>query len=607
VSLPSLTKEFLGYSVDSWGLNASGFSYVVLPDDITKKNLETRLVDFAHKYLTEGDTKQKYLLQSLEDIHFDNRFNDEAVEKSTLITLAILGAFILTIACINFINLATALAIKKSKEIGVRKTLGAVRQQLTVYFLGETFVITLLAVLLALGVVEWTLPLVNNFTGKQMPESLLGHPGLLAFIFMLLITVTLLSGLYPGLILSRFNPVDVLKNKITGQGTSGSLVRKALVVFQFLIAQALIIGTLIVSDQMSFFRNKPLGFTKDAVINVSMPEHKEATLRALTSRLQLNPEILSVSYSIGAPVSNNHVNSGYRLTDAPRDRVYDVEIKMADIHYGETYGLELVAGRWITEAEERLSSDELPEEDQHYAVIVNEFAVRQLGFKNPDEIIGKHVTLGLNDIDAPVVGVVKDFHTASLHKSIGPVVIVNFPYFYYDAGIKVSTSNLSETLAFIEKSWNEVYPDYYFQYTFLDQHVASRYKQEERTFTLFKILSALSIFIGCLGLYGLISFMANQKLKEVGIRKVMGASVTSIILLFSKEFIKLILIAFIIAAPLSWYFMRQWLQSFQYHINIQWWVFAIGIATTMFISLATVSYRAIRAAIINPVTTLRSE
>lgn len=607
VSMPSFTKEFFGFPIDRWGMHASAYSYVVLPESMNKQSLESRFDGFIDKYIEGNDKREKYFLQPLNEVHFDNRYNPNAVEKSNLVMLAVLGVFILSIACVNFINLATALAIKKSKEIGVRKTLGAVRGQLTAYFLGETFIITLLAVLLSLAVVEWTLPMVNNFVGKRLPATLLSDSGLLVFIFALLILVTLLSGLYPGLILSKFNPVDVLKNKISGQGTSGAFVRKALVIFQFLIAQALIIGTLVVSDQMEFFRNKPLGFTKDAVINVSMPQHKEQTLRAFTSRLQSNPAIQSISYSVGAPVSSNSIGSGYRLSDAPKTEVYDVNLKVADRHYGETYGLELVAGRWITEAEEKMASEEIEADQQKYVLIVNEFAAKQLGFKNPEDIIGKYVRIGLSDIEAPVVGVIKDFHISSLHKGIMPVVIVNFPHFYYDAGIKVSTTNLKETLAFIEDAWNELNPDYYFQYTFLDEYVASLYKQEERTFALFKIFSGLSIFIGCLGLYGLISFMANQKLKEVGIRKVMGASVASIIILFSKEFIKLIIIAFLIAAPLSGYFMSEWLTGFEYHIDIHWSAFVIGIAVTMVISLTTVSYRAIRAAIINPVATLRSE
>lgn len=606
VSRPSLHQDFVGFPIDHWGVNASGYSFIVVPESMTASQIESRFPDFAKKYHHERDRDTRYLLQPLATIHFATDYNDEAVEKSELVVLALLGLFILSLACINFINLATALAVKKSKEIGIRKTLGAVRTQLTVYFLAETFVLTMISLLLSLGLVEWILPWLNFFLEKQLDLSLFSDHGLLLFLCATVFFVTILSGLYPGIILSGYSPVVVLKNKLATQGSSGTSVRKFLVVFQFLIAQALIIGTLVVGDQMQFFKNKPLGFNKEAIVNVSMPEHPASLLETFRSRLEANPNVEKISYSIGAPVTENGLGTNFSLVDGSVDATYAVNVKLADIHYATTYGLQLVAGRWMTESEERLASDTVMKNNQ-YVFVINESAVRQLGFENPDEILNKKLRIGLNSIEAPVVGVVKDFHTTSMRETINPVIIVNFPYFYYDAGIKINTENVSETLAFIEKTWNDLNPNYYFEYSFLDEHLETLYRQEQRTFVVFKIFSGIAIFIACLGLYGLISFMANQKLKEVGIRKVMGASVPSIVLLFSKEFVKLIVVAFLIAAPVAWYCMDQWLNTFAYHIQVQWSVFVIGILSTLTIALLTVGYRAVKAAITNPVNTLRTE
>jgi putative ABC transport system permease protein len=267
----------------------------------------------------------------------------------------------------------------------------------------------------------------------------------------------------------------------------------------------------------------------------------------------------------------------------------------------------MAAGRWFTESEERSILQAEDPWTANYTYIINEAGARRLGFTNPSDIVGKKITTGINDINAEVIGLVRDFHTTSLHEAIDPVIMIILPQFYYEAGIKVTTKDLTNVIAFIERHWLEVYPEYDFTYQFLDDQVAKLYERDARTFTLFKVFAGISIFIGCLGLYGLISFMASQKLKEVGIRKVMGASVASIMILFSKEFVKLILISFCIATPLAYYFMNQWLEGFAYHISIPWTVYVVGVVSTLFIALLTVSYRSAEAARSNPADTLRTE
>ena len=424
----------------------------------------------------------------------------------------------------------------------------------------------------------------------------------------LILFTTVLAGYYPAVVLSKYNPTSVLKNRFLVHKSSETSVRKVLVVFQFLIAQVLLIGTLIVAEQMSYARNKPLGFDKDAIVDIPIPNTKPELQESLRSRLQVNPSIKSLSFASGAPISRNDIHTDFFLTEATEESgKFNIDFIPVDRHYLTTYNIQLIAGRWFTEGDEKLANIKLDFEDQKFTYILNESAVRRLGFQDPQEIVGKFVTTGFGGINAEVIGVVSDFHVASLHEEITPVVFTIVPAFYYNAGIKISPDRLRETISFIEDNWKQTYTDEYFEYEFLDDHLASLYKNDEKTFMLFKIFAGVSIFIGCLGLYGLISFVANQKQKEVGIRKVMGASVSSIIFLFTKDFVRLIIIAFLIAVPLTWYAMDQWLQGFAYSIDISWTIFLAGFVTTVIIVLSTIIYRSLRAASVNPAITLRSE
>ena len=612
VSMPSFTEAFFGWPVSSWGLTSSGYSYMVLPEGVSPESINERFPEFVDKYYNEEErARQNYRLQPLRDVHFDTRYagtpsDSGNVDLTQLVIMGVLGVFILIIACINYINLATALAVRKSREIGIRKTLGAKRSQLAAYFLSETFLLTVIAVVISLGLAEWLLPWLRGFVEKEIYLDLFSSPALLVFLILLIGAATLFSGFYPAVILSGFDPAAVLKNKITTQG-GGSFVRRLLVVLQFFIAQVMIIGTLIVSDQMNYFTTRPLGFSRDAVVNVPLPANDDHLLDEFRTRLQSNSNIRNVSFARGAPTAGSNIGTGYYLPQEGPSSSRRVGIKTVDYHYLDTYKLNLIAGRWFNEGEEQRAADTTLAKEDRYVFVVNEAAVRGLGFASPEEILGKRITLGLDDITAPVVGVVEDFHTASLREPIGPVVLMNFPSLYFSAGISVQTSNLQETVDFIQKTWSDIYPEYYFEYQFLDDHIADLYRQEARQLVLFRIFAGISIFIGCLGLLGLVSFMANQKMKEVGVRKVFGATLPSIVLLFSKEFVRLVVISFLIAAPLAWYLMNRWLENFEYHIGIHWSVFAVGLATTLIIALLTVSYRSVKAGLANPVDTLRTE
>jgi ABC-type antimicrobial peptide transport system permease subunit len=607
VSWPSLSEEFLGLPVNQWGMNMSGYSYVVLPEHVSVESVTERFKGFAKKYHEEN--KPVYSLQPLSRVHTDDRYTDTAggpgfVNTGSLMVLGLLGVFILVVACINFINLSTALAVKRSREIGVRKTLGASRKQLVVQYISEAFLLTLGSMAISLVAVQILLPILSELLQKNIQFSL--TDGLLpAFLLGLLCITTLLSGLYPALVLSNFNPVAVLKNKLSAQGSSAAYARKYLVVFQFMIAQVLIIGTLVVADQKEYLRSKPLGFNREAILNISLPENTAENRSTLKNLLSAVPGVESISFSLGAPTSDNNFGTSLSLTGSPD--TYETRIKIIDNAYLETYGIELAAGRWFTEAEAKAASEAVPGEQRTYVYVVNEAVVRQLGFAHNHEILGKKLTTGLNDITAEVIGVVKDFHTSSLHQQVEPVVLLHFHYFLFDAGIRLTESSLHNSMEAIEEAYQKVFPDYLFNYTFLDDHLAGLYEDEKRTFTLIRVVAGLAIFISCLGLLGLVSFLTQQKTKEVGIRKVFGASVPGIVLLYSKNFVVLIVVAFAISIPVAWYAMHGWLEEFAYHVALKPGAFVFSLAGTVGIALLTVLYQSVKAARVNPAHSLRNE
>ena len=615
VSLPSLTptvaEKLLNFPLDNWGLNSSGFTYLTLPENISKEAMENRFPAFIKKYYEPEEAENlSYSLQPISKAHFNTEYSENpgtnATSPSMLIVLACIALFILLIACVNFINLSTALSIRKSKEVGVRKTLGALQTQLAFQHLSEAFLLTLIAAIISFGAAEWIVPVVGNFLEMNIVLNLFQNPQMILFLLGIVFFTAVLSGFYPAVVLSRFNPVQALKSKFSTQGNSSISLRKSLVVLQFFIAQVLIICTLVVSSQINFFRTESLGFSKEAVINVSLPENTPYLLESFHNKLATNGHIQDVSFSLGAPISDNNFGTDMYLTENGQVERYTVRIKPIDIHYKDVYGLELIEGRWFYESEIKIASD-TNAAARHYAFVINETTVKSLGFSSAKEVIGKNVSVGINGISAPVIGVVKDFHSASLKDEMNSVIMMPFQQFYYDAGIKIAGGNTTATIKFIEEAWAQLYPSYLFEYTFLDEHIAQLYRHEERMFTLFEIFAGVAIFIGCLGLYGLASFMANQKTKEIAIRKTLGASVNQIVMLFSKEFVLLVLLAFVFAVPVAWYSMNSWLQEFAYRVEMGWFLFAAGMLITLVITFATVGYRSLMAAVSNPVNALKSE
>ncbi len=573
-------------------------TFLVLPENITAPQFDKDLQAFVKKHTLAEYANHGYILQPLAEMHYDSRFgtySGSTFSRQLITAISLIGFFLLIIACINFINLATAQAVNRSKEVGIRKVLGSSKKQLIIQFLSETFLITLISVVLAIVFAFIVLPLLNNLLHTSV-EIQPGFP-LVAFLFSTIIIVTFLSGLYPAIVLSGFNPIAVLKSKLTTKMVGGLSMRRVLVVFQFTIAQALILGTLIVVSQMNFFQNASMGFDKDAIVTVPLANDSARLYKADALKLQLQQlaGIKNVSLSAFTPIDKAGWDGNFTFDNSIKKSDFNVEFKWADADYFKTYNIRFIAGMPYAPA------------DTVNGFVVNELMSKKLGFKHPEDIIGKKITIWDGSVVAPVVGVVKDFNGNSLEKQIKPIVLGSFRQVYRLINIKIQPQQVRQTLAAVEKLWNNTYPDFTYEYQFLDDKIASLYKQESRLSELYQIFAGIAIFISCLGLYGFVSFMAMQRTKEVGIRKVLGASVINIAYLISREFTVLIGVAFLIATPLAYYFMHQWLQRFAYRINIGVGIFSLTILIAEIIAWLTVGYQAIKAAVANPAKSLRTE
>lgn len=571
--------------------------FLLLSEGADVADLQRKIPAFEKKYMGDVEAgRRTHLLQPLREMHFDDRFgnyNGRVVSKENIGGLILIGLFILLTACINFINLSTAQSIKRAKEVGVRKVLGANRMGLVRQFLAEMSLLTFASVILAAIITILVLPGLKELLGLQINFNPFKDPVLLLFLIGIAIFVSILAGLYPAFILSGFQPIQALKNKLTTPRSNTFTLRRSLIVLQFTIAQVLIICSLVVSSQLEYFRSKPLGFAKDAIITIGFPsENKPETSRALRNQLLQLPGVEKVSYASYAPSSESSTWSNYTFKGADPTKEYYFQDFQIDHTYLETYDLTLLAGKNLD-----LTTDSSK-------ILVNEKLLQTLNISNPEDAIG--YALHWNGQDRQIAGVVKDFHATSVKNEIPSVVMYRGKWAGM-AGIKISPANLRKTVAQIEELWKKTYPNSLVEYSFLDETVANFYREEVKLFKLFRLFSAIAIFISCLGVYGLVSFMALQRNREIGVRKVLGASAASIVLLFSKEFLVLILIAFSIAAPLAWYAMNSWIEDFHSSLPIGPASFLTAILFSLFIAGITVAYRSMRAAMSNPVKSLRSE
>jgi predicted permease len=579
--------------------------YFTLRKGAEIKNIEGRISAFWKKYHGDNDpnpSHQAFVTQPLSSLHFDDRYgnyNYNTISKEQLLAFAIIALFLIITASINFINLTTAEAIQRSKEVGIRKALGSSRSQLISQFLGESTLVTVIAVLVAIGITQVALGFLNPFLELKLLLNFLTDKLLWIFMIGVTLGVAILSGLYPSLVVSGYKPAQALKNQISNKNSSGYTMRRSLVVLQFFISQFFIIGTIVLITQMNYFQEKDLGFRQEAIITVPIPytqeskdlEQAKSKMRTLREELSRLSGIEMASLSNTPPASGSTSNTNFTMEGNTES--FRTQVKLVDGNYVSLFGLKLEAGENILDL------------DTAQGFIVNERLSAMTGFKNPHDIIGKKIKLwGMN---LPVVGVVKDFHTVSLHDPIEATIMFNRTSSYETLSLKLNPAAIQPIIKQVQQKWEAAYPDYIFSYEFMDEQIKKFYESEKKMSVMLGVFTSLAIFIGCLGLFGLATFMANQKTKEIGVRKVMGASVESIVLLFSKEYIKLIVIGFMLAAPFAWYVMNQWLNAFAYKIEIGPSIFAIGLIVTLLIALITVGYRSLKAATVNPINSLRSE
>ncbi|MEO6316106.1 MAG: ABC transporter permease [Chitinophagaceae bacterium] len=587
-----------GYSKDWGSLGSNSQLYVLLPANVNAAGIQSQMKAFIKKH-DGAESRREFVMQPLQDMHFNFRYQtlgDHVSSKTILWTLSLIGILIIVMASINFINLSTAQAVGRSREVGIRKVLGSTRSQLIGQVMGETFLLVLFSILLSIVFAKLALPYLSHVANVPASISLL-TAGSFVFLIVTLVTVTVLSGTYPAMVVSGFTPVLALKSKINAASIGGISLRRILVVTQFSISQVLIIGTIVAVSQMNYVRDADLGFNKEAVFVV--PAYSDSALMArmkpMKETLLKNPDVISVSIANDVPSSDNNWATNFYFDNSGKDIDFPSFLKYADEDYFKTFGLQFAAGRGFH------ASDTMRE------LVVNETMMQKLGITDPQKMIGKTIRMGGNGTWLPIVGVVKDFKTNSLREDIKPLTISESQARYYTTGIKIRTTNIARTTAQIQKIWESTYPEYAYESHFMDDSINRFYRQEIQLSLLYKIFAGIAIFISCLGLYGLVSYMAVQKTKEVGIRKVLGASVSNIVVMFSKEFTLLITIAFVIAGPVAWYLMNSWLQNFVYRIHIGASVFFLAIVASLFIAWITVGYRAVKAALANPVKSLRSE
>ena len=580
------------------GVNSATQCYALLKPNTIIAQVQKLTPAFMAKHYTNAEERKSRLLhiQPLADIHFNDNYNG-VIPKKMITTLGIIGLLLLITACINFVNMATAQALKRSKEVGVRKVMGSSRGQLFWQFIAETAIIAIVAGIISYILSSILFPLLSNWQegliGYRMIFSELIDTGFWIVFILTILSVIFISGSYPGFVLSGFNPVMALKGKISTQSLGGISIRKALVVTQFVITQILVIGTIVVSSQMNHFIKSEMGFKHDAILQMPVPQKDAVKLATLKTQLKSVPSIEKVTFVWTPPMSQSHNTTNVKYDTRQTDEKFSLNTKFADEDYVDLYGIKILAGRNIAHI------------DTMREALVNEELVKRLGEKANDKILNK--ILEFNGKKLTIVGVVQDYHVLTLHEKIPALAITSETRMYQTVAVKMNMADAQNTIKKLDKIWSATFPDFVFEYEFYDEAIGKMYQMETGMLGLIQAFALIAILIGCLGLYGLVSFMVAQKTKEVGVRKVLGASVGQILWLFGKEFSFLILIAFVIAAPAAWWVLNGWLQDFEFRIQIGVGVFAVAIFVTGMIAMITVGWQSSRAALANPVKSLRTE
>ncbi|MVM31470.1 FtsX-like permease family protein [Spirosoma sp. HMF4905] len=586
------------------------FTYVKVKPGTDIDHLQNKLQAYVKtEIIKPGDTVMLPFFQQLHDIHlgsadftFDNAIRGN---ESYVNALMIVALFVLVIACFNFINLATAVSFRRAREIGVRKVVGAGRRQLVFQFLGETILIATIAMLIAVMALFIVVPALNRFTGKAIFFNPFADPELGLLLVGATLLVGILAGSYPAIIVSGFQPVKVLKNiRLSQNGTSW--FRQGLVVVQFALSSLLIISTIVVFRQTQYMNNKDLGFSKEQLIYFqAQGDVAGKGLETFKTELRRSPNVLAVTSGYGLP-GDQFAGDGVTIPGKNAEKEYSVNMFIGDHSYVKTLGLQLIAGRDFSKD---MSTD------VREGFIINETAVKEFGFGSPEKALGQRINWHEwvpADTSNPIkkgriVGVVRDFHYTSLHEKVTATVIHMVPQEVFKVAVKVREADMQQTIVYINTIWSRFSPNFPLDYKFMDETYGKMYSTEEKLSELLWVFAVLAITVGCMGLFGLAAFSIEQRVKEIGIRKVLGASVLTIVALLSRNFIVLVGLAFVIATPVALWAMGSWLNDFPYRISIDWWIFALAGGLAVGIALLTVSLQSIKAALVNPVKSLRSE
>jgi putative ABC transport system permease protein len=586
--------------LNNWGaIDSDTECYLLLKKGVDIADLQGPKNLLIKKHYTNngGVGKPDHIFQPLVDIHHDSRFGNFARKITTekeMLGLTVIGLFLVITACINFINLATAQAIGRSKEVGVRKVMGSGRSQLIAQFLTETVTLTVFALLLACVITEFSLPSLASLFKEKLAFGLLDNPVVIVFMLLLVVVVGLVAGIYPALVTSGFDPALAIKNKVSMGNTGGVALRKILVVVQFAITVILIAGTFVILMQMKYMREKPLGFNSSAVAMISLPDDSLSRLKydILKSRLLQQPGVLAVSLANAAPSTYSNAYNSFSFEGGqPQD--FQANTKSVDEDYFKTFDLKLVAGRGLAK------SDTIKE------FVINETLMHRLHITDPEEALGKMVTLGHST--APIVGVLKDFNNMTLREAISPLLFSTRKFRYFTMAVKMDAHRIPEVMKNAEAFWNSYFSEYVYYSSFVDDDINNYYESERVMGTLFKVFATVIIFIAFIGLFGLISFVATQRTKEMAIRKVLGASTMELIKMLNSSFIKLILLANLVAFPIAYILIENWLAGYTYRIELSIWPFMVAMSISMLITILTVSLRTYKAAKTNPVDALKYE
>lgn len=589
----------IGDRVNNWWSVGSNESYVKLAPGATREDVEAQ-IEAVHTSHTpkELHSFRKYKLQPLAEVHTDSRFgnfNQRIVSSGKVQTLAIIGIFLLVTACINYINLATAHSSLRSKEIGIRKVLGGLRQHLVLQFIVETFLIALVAGFAGLLMAEWANTQFQRLVSVPTSDLLILDPFILQSVVAIVLLVSLAAGFYPAIVISGFNPLLAIKNKLSA--VTGSIqLRQVLVVLQFSVTLVFVIAAFVVTHQMRFFRNVDLGFAREAIVNVELQNSDRQKLQRLGNALQADPHFTDVSFSSSIPAGNKRPTSFVDMRKKESDEKDNlvVEYQRVDAQHISLYEMVLVAGRNF------IPSDSLD------ATIINRTLGAKLGFSSVEEAIGQEVILAGRNFN--IVGVIEDYHSKSLKEEVDKIALVLSSDRLHMASIKLNRAQpLSESLVTLEQIWRNVYPESAISYQFLDENIATYYREEAKFSKLLQVFSIILVGVGCLGLYGLITFVVERKMKALAIRKVFGADILDLFANTSRGYMGLLLISLLIAVPIAYEFLRQWLSGFAYHISLQWWMLLLPCGIVFAITLLAVSKQVLKGARVNPVETLKCE